>query len=148
MNLLAPVSTIMTTKLITLTPDDKVEKAKEIFEAHPIHHLPVVRYKQIVGMVSKSDLLSFIHGFSTAQDGKYMENVRLKAWKVEDIMTKRLAKVEVTDSIRTVLDVFLLNKFHALPVMDGEDLAGIVTTHDIIKLWSAQPVSLADYSTK
>ncbi|MCB0644425.1 MAG: CBS domain-containing protein, partial [Phaeodactylibacter sp.] len=55
MNLNAPVSTIMTTNLITVNPEDPIQKVNEIFEKNNIHHIPVVRYKDIVGIISKTD---------------------------------------------------------------------------------------------
>ena len=48
-------------------------------------------------------------------------------------MTTKLAKLEPTDRVNVALEVFRVNKFHALPVVEGEDmLKGIVTTFDII----------------
>ncbi|MEM8909876.1 MAG: CBS domain-containing protein, partial [Bacteroidota bacterium] len=49
----------MTTKLLTVNPKDKLQEVKKIFDDHRIHHLPVVRYKTIVGLISKTDLLYF-----------------------------------------------------------------------------------------
>ncbi len=64
MNVLAPVKTIMTTDLITVNPKDKITEVKKIFETNKIHHIPVVRYKEIIGMISKTDFLQFIRGFN------------------------------------------------------------------------------------
>lgn len=47
MNVLAPVKTIMSTDLLTVTPADKLTLVKEIFDEHNIHHLPVVRFKEL-----------------------------------------------------------------------------------------------------
>ena len=62
MNVLAPISTIMTAKIHTVNPEDSLMMVKEIFDNYPIHHIPVVRYKHIEGIVSKSDFLHFLHG--------------------------------------------------------------------------------------
>ncbi|MEL7221581.1 MAG: CBS domain-containing protein [Bacteroidota bacterium] len=43
------------------------------------------------------------------------------------------------------LEVFKLNRFHAIPVMDEEKLVGIVTTYDIIDALASEPVQLSDY---
>ena len=48
MNILAPVKTIMSTELLTVNPADKLTLVKEIFDEHNIHHLPVVRFKELV----------------------------------------------------------------------------------------------------
>jgi len=133
MNILAPVSTIMTKDLITVNPEDKLQVVKEIFDNNLIHHIPVVRYRKIVGIISKTDLLSFLKGASNFQkDGSYMNGMRLRNYLAEDIMTSGLAKVESSDRIDVVLEVFKENLFHAVPVVDNDELIGIVTTYDII----------------
>jgi len=133
MNILNPVSSIMTTQLITVDPKDKIMRVKELFDQHKIHHLPVVQYKTIVGMVSKSDLLFFLKGLRHDHREEHFDNVRLKNYSVESIMTTGLAKVAPDDKINVVLEVFKENLFHALPVVDDNDeLVGIVTTYDIV----------------
>ncbi len=133
MDVSAPVSTIMTKKLITVNAEDNLEKVKEIFDNNRIHHIPVVRSREIEGIVSKTDYLYFIRGYSNNPEDQYINAARLKGYKVRDIMTSGLAKVESSDKISVALEVFKLNLFHAIPVVDNKELVGIVTTHDIIK---------------
>lgn len=147
MNLLEPISAHMTTDLVTLSPNDNIWTAKNLFENNNIHHIPVVDFKEIVGMLSKSDLDLFCHGFNKDKDIKAEED-RLKAAKVGEIMSKQLAKLEANDRIRTALEVFKMNRFRALPVVqDGTDLIGIITTHDIIVALANEPVKLEDYGS-
>ena len=134
MDLLAPVSTIMTKKLYTVNPKDKLSAVKEIFDAHKIHHLPVVRYKTIVGLVSKTDLLYFIKGASYESGyDKMLNEARLNNYTAEEIMTTGLAKVSSKDRIGVAIEVFKENLFHAIPVVDDDELVGILTTYDIIR---------------
>ena len=42
-------------------------------------------------------------------------------------------QLEPDDTIGLAADIFLANKFHALPVVEDERLVGIVTTHDLLK---------------
>ena len=49
------------------------------------------------------------------------------------------------DFIRTALEVFLVNRFHAIPVVDNDELVGIVTTFDIIKAIESEPIPLENY---
>ncbi len=149
MNVLKPVSTIMAKQLITVDPSDRLRDVKEIFDKHNIHHIPVVRYKNIVGIISKNDFDRFLHNSPKGSDNgdKLIENTRLDTWKVRDIMTDKLAKVDSKEPIRTALDLFRLNRFHALPVVDDEELVGMVTTFDIIDAIAEEPVKLEDYKT-
>lgn len=139
----------MAKQLITLDPADPIREAKEIFDKHNIHHIPVVRYKNIVGLLSKTDFDRFLHLSPKGADNgaELLENTRLDTWKVRDIMTEKLAKVDSKEPIRTALDLFRLNRFHALPVVDNDELVGIVTTFDIIDALANEPVKLEDYKT-
>ncbi|MEL6971967.1 MAG: CBS domain-containing protein [Bacteroidota bacterium] len=148
MNIVAPVSSIMSTRLITVNPDDNLEKVKACFDENNIHHLPVVRYKQIVGIISSTDFNHFLRGFTRNEHDSLLESVRLRAWKAEDIMTEGLAKVETTDPIRTILEVFKSNRIHALPVEQNNELVGIVTTYDIIGALAEEPIQLEDYKQR
>ena len=143
MNVLAPVKTLMTTNLITVNPGDKLIRIKEIFEKNNIHHIPVVSYKQRVGMISKTDFVYFMRGFSRNEEDRFVNEARLRAYKAEDIMTKGLAKLNPNQRINVALEIFLENRFHAIPVIEEEtgELAGIVTTFDVIKVLSREEVT-------
>lgn len=141
MNVLAPVKTIMSKDLITVSPTDKLTVVKEIFDENNIHHLPVVRFKELVGIISKSDFLHFLRGFSPNDEDRFVNFARLRAYNAEDIMTKGIAKLDPEDRINVALEIFLVNRFHAIPVVKDEDLVGIVTTYDIIRTLATESVS-------
>lgn len=50
------VSSIMTTEVITITPDVDVHEAADIMAANQIRRLPIVQDKQLVGIVAIGDL--------------------------------------------------------------------------------------------
>lgn len=133
MNLLAPVSSIMTSDLITVSPTDKLAELKKIFDNHRIHHLPVVDHFQLVGMVSKSDMLFFVRGMTNNNFEKVLNLTSLATFEAKDIMTKGIAVLEPEDRIGVALEIFKENLFHAIPIVKGGTLLGIVTTYDIIK---------------
>jgi len=132
MNVNANISTLMTSDVLTIAPADDLLEVKELFDEHAIHHLPVVKEGQLVGMVSKSDLLYFLKGNVTDDFDGPLNQVRLKQGKVEGVMTKGLATLSSTESLLTALKVFKANLFHAIPIVDDEKLVGILSTQDII----------------
>ncbi len=146
MNIMFPVSRLMSTDLVTVNPDTPLTEVRKLMDQHEIHHLPVVEFRRIVGLISKTDLLHFLHGFTQNPHEEVMEAVRLKRWTAKEIMTTKLGKVQPNDTIRTALDIFKINRFHALPVVEGEELVGILTTHDIIRALADSPIALSDYS--
>jgi acetoin utilization protein AcuB len=134
MNVLAPIKTIMSTDLLTVNPEDKLSKIQEIFDQHSFHHLPVVRFREIVGMVSKTDFFHFIRGFNQNEEDRFVNEARMRAYTAQDIMTTGLAKLSPNDRINVALEIFLVNRFHAIPIVaEDNELVGIVTTYDIIK---------------
>lgn len=48
-------------------------------------------------------------------------------------MVTRLGKLEPDDRIEVAIDVFLTNYFHCLPVVQKDELLGLVTPYDILR---------------
>jgi len=133
MNTYAPISTIMVTDLVTVNPEDDLLKIKKIFGTHAFHHLPVVHDRKIVGIISKTDFQHFTGGLSRSSEDQMQHERHLENMKAADIMTKGLGKLEPDDRINVALEVFSKNWFHALPVVQNDELVGMVTTQDVIK---------------
>ncbi|WP_235296426.1 CBS domain-containing protein [Portibacter marinus] len=133
MNLLAPVHSIMTKELTTISPEDTIKKVEDLFRTHKIHHLPVEKDGKFIGMVSKSDYLHFKRGFNEIDIENKWDLFRLKSHTVDEIMTRKIARLAPEDKINVAIEIFKENLFHAIPIVDGERLVGIVTTLDIIK---------------
>ncbi|MBK9152119.1 MAG: CBS domain-containing protein [Saprospiraceae bacterium] len=128
MNTEAPIRTIMTTQMITIKPEDTLLKLEEILDSNPIHHVLVTESRNLVGIVSKNDVMKWMRKAMDGLVSKDRSNVLVK-----DIMTKDPLTVDCDDSIGLAADIFLANKFHSLPVIDGDELVGIITNHDLIR---------------
>ncbi len=118
------VKSIMTTKLITVKPSDTLSHVRQIFMTNSIHHLPVTDSSgRLVGIITTYDMWK--NEIAPAEYSTIM---------VMDIMTIRIAKISPTDKIGTAAEIFLDNRFHALPIVDEDNfLLGIVTSHDVLK---------------
>lgn len=134
MDFTAPVSKFMTRKLVTVVPTDPMSVVQEIFDKQRIHHIPVVKYRTLVGLISKSDFLHFIRGMESTPYDKMVEKSRLTHYKVEDIMTTGIATLDSTERLNVALQLFSENLFHAIPILENNELVGMLTTFDIIKL--------------
>jgi acetoin utilization protein AcuB len=147
MNVFAPVSTLMTDhhKLVTVSPEDNLVTVKKIFDTHRFHHLPVVHFREIVGLISRTDFDHFMGGSVLHKGDQSALEPHLENTKASDLMTTRLGKLESTDRINVALEIFNLNRFHALPVVDDGELVGIITPFDILKALSEE--KLADPSS-
>lgn len=139
MNLDAPVSTIMSTDLKVASPDDRVSLLNDFFKEYKIHHIPVVEENKVVGIISKSDFLYLLRGFTVSDMDRLTEATKLNAFRVKEIMVQNVTTIEDTEPIRKAVDLLSENRFRSLPVVNDHGLlVGILTTHDIIDLIKEQ----------
>jgi CBS domain-containing protein len=54
------ISELMTTNIITVTPDTSVDECLKLMSGKRIRHLPVVEDNKLVGMLSIGDLVKYI----------------------------------------------------------------------------------------
>jgi len=132
MKRLEPVSKIMTNELITLSLNDDLYEAEKLFKDHHIRHIPILKERKIVGMLSHSDLkrISFLDSFDSHE--AKIDNAIYKMFGIEQVMIKKLVTVNSHISIKSVAEILAKNQFHSLPVVDNEKLVGMVTTTDLL----------------
>jgi len=128
MNTETTIRRIYTSKVVSVLPGDKLMKIEGIFDALSFHHILVVENEQLKGIISKNDLLKWYA--DNAARGVIPDRNQISA---ADVMTKDPITLDVDDTIGLAADIILSNKLHAIPVLDGQMLAGIITSHDIIK---------------
>jgi CBS domain-containing protein len=122
------VKEIMSRNVITVQEFDRLSKIEDLWKSNPIHHLVVLNAGKVVGIVSKIDMLKVYDCAATE-----MGNQTLSGSTVEQVMTRNPLTVEPEDTIGLVADIMLANKFHSIPVIADGELAGIITSHDLIK---------------
>lgn len=128
-----PVSDIMTKKVIALRTSDDLEKAEGLFKKHHIRHIPVVAGKEVIGMLSYTDLLRISFADAIDDFADEVDTVVYNMFTIEQVMAKKLITVSSDTTIKEVAEILAEKEFHALPVVDNEILVGIVTTTDLIK---------------
>ncbi len=125
---------IMTTKMVTVSPDRPAKAIQEIFRENDFHHIPVVgKGEQLVGIISKEDLYKVTYVLSLQTTGKTYSENEYNRLLARDIMTKYPITLDPEDSLGLAADIFLANKFHALPIVEDGQLVGLITTHDLLK---------------
>lgn len=142
MNTDMPISSIMTKKLVTVEPETTLARIKSLFEANAFHHLPVINTeKKLVGIISKEDFARAAYLMSLNTSGRTYSNLEYSALSAKDIMTTYPVFLEPNDTIGLAADIFLANKFHALPILEEGELQGLVTTHDLVRFAFSEVIS-------
>ncbi len=129
-----PVATIMTREVFTVEIGKTLREAEKIMKRHKIRHMPVVKGEALVGMLSLNDLLrlSFVDSYGYEED-ENIDTAIYQMLNIEQVMMAHPRSVQADQPIREVAEIFVKEDFHALPVLEGEKLAGIVTTTDVIR---------------
>lgn len=126
-----PVSHIMSKQVHTLNLSHSLEDAEKKFKTLKVRHLPVVSGSKLVGIVSLTDLMrfSFVDSF---QDDEPVDTSVYGMLTLEQVMNRKVETIRPETSIREAGEILANREFHALPVVEGEKLVGIVTTTDLI----------------
>ena len=121
----APISTAMTSNLITLSPQDSLGQVRDLMLKHHIHHVPIVEGRKLVGIVSSWDLFKL---------GKSAEEY--SAMRADEIMVRKIATLAPDDHLGAAAEVLREHLFHAIPIVEdtNRELVGIITSTDILRL--------------
>ena len=122
----------MTRDVTTLAADEGLTLADEVMSLKRIRHVPVVRGKQLLGLISHRDLLRAQARLLLATKPTDDQEVYVSV-AAEDIMTKDVVTVHPDMRILEAADLLLEQPFGCLPVVEGGALVGIVTEADLLR---------------
>lgn len=116
----------MTRRALQVRPDDPVFAAMEVMAEQGVRHVLVLRDDELVGIMSNRDVVraALMHP---------ERRLDLHQTRVGDVMTPApLVTTWPGASLAEVAEAMRARKVSALPVMEGERLAGIITTDDVL----------------
>ena len=124
----------MQTKLITVSSDTPVLKAREIMDTHKISHLPVTDGRaRLLGIVTDRDLKeAWASPASTLS--VYELTYVLQKLTIESIMTKNVITATPDMTIERAARIIHDHKIGALPVIKDHKVIGIITITDLMKV--------------
>ena len=135
------VEDVMTAPVITVSPETPLKRAAALMLEHRISGVPVVADGRLVGVLSETDIL-FKQRTSPQRQGlvdwvlHYGDDppaAKLAARTARDAMTTPAVTVQprrrVADAAALLLDIGI----DRLPVVDGDELVGIVTRSDLVR---------------
>lgn len=113
------ISQVMTTDVVTVSPDMTMLEALDVIKQHRISGAPVMVDGELVGIISTEDLIRAL------RDGRIDR-------KVSDYMSAGPITAKATDKVVEALKVFSKTKVGRLPVVDENNkLVGLLTKGDI-----------------
>ena len=142
------VRDIMTPDPVTVEPAMSVTDAARLMVDRGIGALPVVKGGELVGLVTEGDLImkdvkleypTYIHlldGFIMYPPSTTRFEHELKkavAATVGDVMTAEPHTVQADTSVEDVATLLVDRDVSRLPVLDGDELVGIVTKSDVLR---------------
>lgn len=139
---------VMTRNVISVGPEEKVERAARLLVDNRISGLPVVdNEKHILGIITEKDLMVkaselkvpfYITLFDSVilLDNPIRFNNNLKKYTASRVKEAMTAKVIVVDEDTPVTDIVTImqnKKVNRVPVVRHDKLVGIITRNDILK---------------
>ena len=103
--------------------DATVKEALALFVPHKIGSLPVVNTQgQLVGIFTERDVLHKV----------YEDYENLPRRRVREVMTRDPVTCALGDSVQEVMGQMSRHRVGQIPVLDGDELVGIVTVGDLV----------------
>lgn len=115
------VKKFMSSKPVTVSEETGVGEAVNLLKKHSVRHLPVVKGKKVVGLVSETELRGAIFP------------AMLEDLTVKDLMISQPVTVDPEAPLEEAARLIYHNKVTALPVVDKTgELGGIITMVDML----------------
>lgn len=106
----------MSSRVITVEPQQSLTEARSLLHRHNIRQLPVLRNGRLVGIITDRDL----------------RGAGGKDATVADLMTPKPIVIGPNASVDEAARALTAHKIGALPVVDGGKLVGILASSDIL----------------
>jgi CBS domain-containing protein len=118
------VADFMTKDLVTVRETDDLALAESLLKLGGIRHLPVVRERKLVGILTQRDVLRCGHSGKPAA----------RELPVSEVMTRQPTSIRPATGLAQAARLMLERKYGCLPVCDEEGtLVGIVTEADFVR---------------
>ncbi len=129
------ISDIMVKDVFCVKDTDNVHQARMLFKDKGIRHLPVLNVEtgEFTGILTQRSLLN--HAFNIVEKfGLSGLEKREQRTAVSDIMSADCDTAAPDMELVNAAELFKDKKYSCLPVVEGKQLKGIVTSVDFVKL--------------
>jgi acetoin utilization protein AcuB len=120
----------MTTNPYTVSPEATIADALELIRNKNIKRLPVVKNDELVGIITRSQLLEVSPSPATSLS-VFEINYLLAKTTIESIMTKKVITVSPDTLLEEASLLMRKYKIGGIPVVQNNELVGIITETDV-----------------
>jgi CBS domain-containing protein len=138
----------MTSSPVTVDPTATVKDIAHVLLKHDVSCVPVVDIgKRLAGLVSEADIVCR-EGYPTVRshhlaaiideavaDHRHHWTARAEGLTAEEIMTTEVVTCAPTETVGVVVRRMLRHGVRALPVVEDQQLVGVLSRHDILRLF-------------
>jgi CBS domain-containing protein len=109
--------------IITIEPEKTVREAMNVIAEKKIGALLVMEDRKLVGIITERDIFRLV-----VADGE-----KAFSKKVGEVMTRNLVIGIPDDDMDTAMAYITNNRFRHLPIIDDQEVVGIISIGDLIK---------------
>lgn len=111
--------------LSTVAPDDTVYHALTIMAERNLSALPVVRNKELIGIISERDYARKV----------ILQGKRSRETAVSDIMTAKVVTIQPDKTVNDCMSIMTERRIRHLPITDAQGhMVGIISIGDVMKV--------------
>lgn len=128
------VRDIMTTSVVTVSPEATLDAMRKLFAHEGFHHLVVVESGCVLGVLSDRDLLRHLSPWAGTMGETKSDRATLRK-KAHQVMTRELVTATPDEPVIEAIKRLLLASVSCLPVVDADgNCIGIVTWRDLLRI--------------
>lgn len=127
---------VMTSPVVTTSPQASVKEAARLLDRHDITAVPVVDdLERLVGIVSEADLLrGRVLQDPRSHTGPIHEQPELRGSTVAHVMTTAVMTAQEGADVAGIAQLMLDTGVKSVPVVRGHHVVGIVSRRDLVRL--------------
>ena len=125
------VKNYMTDEVVTIDEDTTLLECHRLMGTKRIRSLPVMNGNKLVGLVTRTDLMSSDPSRLASKNNQEI-SLKILTQSVNKVMTKEVLTISPETELTSAAQLMLDHKIHALVVLDDEKkLVGILTESDL-----------------
>jgi CBS domain-containing protein len=127
------INGILTRDVISVHVNQKLSEVNALFKEQPIHHMPVLDGNEPVGIITTHDIFKLIYDVDGTDD-RMADAMLDHQFSISDIMQSNIKTINTKSNVKQAAAILQDSSLHSVLVVDDAgDLAGIVTSTDLIR---------------